>query len=207
MENKLNRTNFQGTGWDHFRARDLHKKKLETANNRNKIEKSQLKKENNELFSWIAETLNPLNHLPVVSTVKNLITRSEKSLDIVQSALGGFLIAGPLGILKGIGGWAANKLTGNFMSLNMKKVSKQKDINPSKLQDNNQKKENDSIKALLYNQRTKLNNDDKALVNSNNFVINQNKFNLSKSKFISKQRHEIYINNRENYKNKINITA
>ena len=29
MENKLNRTNFQGTGWDHFRARDLHKKKLE----------------------------------------------------------------------------------------------------------------------------------------------------------------------------------
>ena len=207
MENKLNRTNFQGTGWDHFRARDLHKKKLETANNRNKIEKSQLKKENNELFSWIAETLNPLNHLPVVSTVKNLITRSEKSLDIVQSALGGFLIAGPLGILKGIGGWAANKLTGNFMSLNMKKVSKQKDVNPSKLQDNNQKKENDSIKALLYNQKTKLNNDDKALVNSNNFVINQNKFNLSKSKFISKQRHEIYINNRENYKNKINITA
>ena len=207
MENKLNRTNFQGTGWDHFRARDLHKKKVITTINSSKIEKSQLKKENNEIFSWIAETINPLNHLPVVSTVKNLITRSEKTLDIVQSALGGFLIAGPLGILKGIGGWAANKLTGNFMSLNMEKVSKQKDINPNKLEEKNQKKENNSIKALLYNQEIKRNNDEKALVSSNNFVIYQNKINLSKSKFISKQSHEIYMNNRENYKNKINITA
>ena len=207
MENKLNRTNFLGTGWDHFRARDLHKKKIRTINNSSKIEKSQLKKENNEIFSWIAETINPLNHLPVVSTVKNLITRSEKTLDIVQSALGGFLIAGPLGILKGIGGWAANKLTGNFMSLNMKKVSKQKNINPNKLEETNQKKENNSIKALLYNQKIKRNNYAKALVSSNNFVIYQNKINLSKSKFISKQSHEIYMNNRENYKNKINITA
>jgi len=207
MENKLNRTNFQGTGWDHFRARDLHKKKVITTINSSKIEKSQLKKENNEIFSWIAETINPLNHLPVVSTVKNLITRSEKTLDIVQSALGGFLIAGPLGILKGIGGWAANKLTGNFMSLNMEKVSKQKDINPNKQEEKNQKKENNSIKALLYNQEIKRNNDEKALVSSNNFVIYQNKINLSKSKFISKQSHEIYMNNRENYKNKINITA
>ena len=207
MENKLNRTNFQGTGWDHFRARDLHKKKVITTINSSKIEKSQLKKENNEIFSWIAETINPLNHLPVVSTVKNLITRSEKTLDIVQSAIGGFLIAGPLGILKGIGGWAANKLTGNFMSLNMEKVSKQKDINPNKLEEKNQKKENNSIKALLYNQEIKRNNDEKALVSSNNFVIYQNKINLSKSKFISKQSHEIYMNNRENYKNKINITA
>ena len=207
MENKLNRTNFQGTGWDHFRARDLHKKKVITTINSSKIEKSQLKKENNEIFSWIAETINPLNHLPVVSTVKNLITRSEKTLDIVQSALGGFLIAGPLGILKGIGGWAANKLTGNFMSLNMKKVSKHKDINSNKLEEKNQKKENNSIKALLYNQEIKRNNDEKALVSSNNFVIYQNKINLSKSKFISKQSHEIYMNNRENYKNKINITA
>tara|TARA_B100000242_G_scaffold175430_1_gene125695 strand:- start:307 stop:930 length:624 start_codon:yes stop_codon:yes gene_type:complete len=207
MENKLNRTNFQGTGWDHFRARDLHKKKVITTINSSKIEKSQLKKENNEIFSWIAETINPLNHLPVVSTVKNLITRSEKTLDIVQSAIGGFLIAGPLGILKGIGGWAANKLTGNFMSLNMEKVSKQKDINPNKQEEKNQKKENNSIKALLYNQEIKRNNDEKALVSSNNFVIYQNKINLSKSKFISKQSHEIYMNNRENYKNKINITA
>ena len=207
MENKLNRTNFQGTGWDHFRARDLHKKKVRIPNNSSKIEKSQLKKENNEIFSWIAETINPLNHLPVVSTVKNLITRSEKTLDIVQSALGGFLIAGPLGILKGIGGWAANKLTGNFMSLNMKKVSKQKNINPNKLEETNQKKENNSIKALLYNQKIKRNNYAKALVSSNNFVVYQNKFNLSKSKFISKQSHEIYMNNRESYKNKINITA
>ena len=207
MENKLNRTNFQGTGWDHFRARDLHKKKVITTINSSKIEKSQLKKENNEIFSWIAETINPLNHLPVVSTVKNLITRSEKTLDIVQSAIGGFLIAGPLGILKGIGGWAANKLTGNFMSLNMKKVSKHKDINSNKLEENNQKKENNSKEALLYNQKIKRNNDEKALVSSNNFVIYQNKINLSKSKFISKQSHEIYMNNRENYKNKINITA
>ena len=80
-----------------------------------------------------------------------------------------FSVAGPLGILKGIGGWAANKLTGNFMSLNMKKVSKQKDISSNKPEDNNQKKENNSIKALLNNQKIKRNNDNKTLVNSNNF--------------------------------------
>ena len=27
MESKFNKTNYKATGWDHFRARDLHRKK------------------------------------------------------------------------------------------------------------------------------------------------------------------------------------
>ena len=60
------------------------------------------------------DTINPLNHVPIVSSIKNFITKSNKSLDIIQSAVGGFIFAGPLGILKGIGGWAANKITNNL---------------------------------------------------------------------------------------------
>ena len=127
MENKYNKTNFHGTGWDHFRARDLHRKKIK--NNINKIETSEVTEKNNRVFSWIAETLNPLNHLPVVSSVKNFITKSEKSLDIIQSAVGGFLFAGPLGILKGIGSWAANKVTTNIISSNSDDVVSNKILN------------------------------------------------------------------------------
>ncbi len=131
MENKFNKTNFHGTGWDHFRARDLHRKKIK--NNINKIETSEVTEKNNRVFSWIAETLNPLNHLPVVSSVKNFITKSEKSLDIIQSAVGGFLFAGPLGILKGIGSWAANKVTTNIISSNSDDVVSNKILNTKTL--------------------------------------------------------------------------
>ena len=67
------------------------------------------------------DTINPLNHVPIVNSVKNLVTKSNKSLDIIQSAVGGFIFAGPLGILKGIGGWAANKITNKFIATNYNK--------------------------------------------------------------------------------------
>ena len=90
MENKFNKTNFQGTGWDHFRARDLHKKKIK--NNINKIETSQASEKNNKVFSWIAETLNPLNHLPVVSSVKNFLIKSENLLILFSQQLVAFFL-------------------------------------------------------------------------------------------------------------------
>ena len=62
------------------------------------------------------DTINPLNHLPIVNSVKNIVTKSNKSLDIIQSAVGGFLFAGPIGILKGIGGWAFNKIANKFIA-------------------------------------------------------------------------------------------
>lgn len=169
MENKLNKTNFQGTGWDHFRARDLHRKKIK--NNINKIQKSEVTEKNNKVFSWIAGTLNPLNHLPVVSSVKNFITKSEKSLDIIQSAVGGFLFAGPLGILKGIGSWAANKLTTNIISSDSDEFVSRKDLNTdtNNFEKNNKKKEinkNDIISSIFYvksmHENTKFSSDKKA---------------------------------------------
>ena len=193
MENKFNKTNFQGTGWDHFRARDLHKKKLK--NNINKIETSQASEKNNKVFSWIAETLNPLNHLPVVSSVKNFLIKSEKSLDIIQSAVGGFLFAGPLGILKGIGSWAANKVTTNIISSDSDEVVSSKSLNTNinNLENDNKKKEIDK-------------ND---IISSNSYIkniIENTKF-TSDKKASSSKALESYSQVYNNKKNKININV
>ena len=193
MENKFNKTNFQGTGWDHFRARDLHKKKIK--NNINKIETSKASEKNNKVFSWIAETLNPLNHLPVVSSVKNLLIKSEKSLDIIQSAVGGFLFAGPLGILKGIGSWAANKVTTNIISSDSDEVVSSKSLNTNinNLENDNKKKEIDK-------------ND---IISSNSYIkniIENTKF-TSDKKASSFKALESYSQVYNNKKNKININV
>jgi len=194
MENKFNKTNFQGTGWDHFRARNLYRKKINN-NNINKIETSQVTDKNNRVFSWIAETLNPLNHLPVVSSVKNFITKSEKSLDIIQSAVGGFLFAGPLGILKGIGSWAANKLTNNIISPDSDEVVSNKSLNTNtnSLEEDNKKKEigkNDIISSNSY-------------IKS---ILENTKFTADK-KTASFKALESYSQVYDNKKNKININV
>ncbi len=74
MENKLDKTQFQGPGWDHFRGRDLHRKKLDKVNNFSEQLKTEDKEKKN-VFTWIIDTVNPLNHLPIISSVKNLITK------------------------------------------------------------------------------------------------------------------------------------
>ena len=193
MENKFNKTNFQGTGWDHFRARDLHKKKIK--NNINKIETSKPSEKNNKVFSWIAETLNPLNHLPVVSSVKNFLIKSEKSLDIIQSAVGGFLFAGPLGILKGIGSWAANKVTTNIISSDSDEVVSSKSLNK-----NINNLEND-------NKKNKIDKND--IISSNSYIkniIENTKF-TSDKKASSFKALESYSQVYNNKKNKININV
>ena len=193
MENKFNKTNFHGTGWDHFRARDLHRKKIK--NNINKIETSEVTEKNNRVFSWIAETLNPLNHLPVVSSVKNFITKSEKSLDIIQSAVGGFLFAGPLGILKGIGSWAANKVTTNIISSNSDDVVSSKILNTKtrNLEKNNKNKEIDKNDIISSNSYTK--------------SILENTKLTSEKKTSSFKALESYSQMYNNKKNKININV
>ena len=194
MENKFNKTNFQGTGWDHFRARNLYRKKIKN-NNINKIETSQVRDKNNRVFSWIAETLNPLNHLPVVSSVKNFITKSEKSLDIIQSAVGGFLFAGPLGILKGIGSWAANKVTTNIISSNSDDVVSSKILNTKtrNLEKNNKNKEIDKNDIISSNSYTK--------------SILENTKLTSEKKTSSFKALESYSQMYNNKKNKININV
>lgn len=62
-------------------------------------------------FSWILETLNPLNHLPVISTLNKIANKTNQSLDMAQSAIGGAIYGGgPIGLAKGLGNWFINKL-------------------------------------------------------------------------------------------------
>ena len=195
MENKFNKTNYKATGWDHFRARDLHRKKNMASNNVDESQNSKVNDKNNKVFSWIAETLNPLNHLPIVSSVKNLITKSEKSLDIIQSAVGGFFFAGPLGILKGIGSWAANKITNKIISSNSNGLisNKNLDINSESPKNNPNRKEKEKTDLISNNLYFR------SLLQNNEIISN--------SKTLSLKALEEYSKNVENKKNKINISA
>ena len=75
------------------------------------VESSENKDKKNNLLSWIFSTLNPLNHIPIVSTIHKLTNRTNKSLDIVQSAIGGAIYGGgPIGLAKGVGNWFINKI-------------------------------------------------------------------------------------------------
>ena len=56
------------------------------------------------------KTINPLNHIPIIGTIKNINAKAEKSLDVLQSAIGGMIYGGPYGFFKGIGGWVASKV-------------------------------------------------------------------------------------------------
>ena len=206
MENKQFKVNHQGPSWSHFKARDLHRKKL--SNNQND-KFSTVKKEKTTPFSWLIDTVNPLNHVPVVSTVKNFITKSNKSLDIIQSAVGGFLFAGPLGVIKGLGGWAVNKITNNFIAKNSGEKNKNTELEsnlkiPNK-KSQEEKKINDRL-SFFYNHNQKNTNEkliaEKLLATNsyiNNFEIFNNKNPLNKS-----------LNNYseiKSHKTKINISA
>ncbi len=82
----------------------LNKQRIE---NQNKQYKSTTKK---SVLSWVLNTLNPLNHLPVISTI-NKFNNKDKSLDMVQSAIGGaFYGGGPIGLARGVGNWFFGKI-------------------------------------------------------------------------------------------------
>ena len=63
MENKYFKLPHQGPSWSHFKARYLYKKKLVNANLQNEKNNTEKKKKTTS-FSWIMDTVNPLNHLP-----------------------------------------------------------------------------------------------------------------------------------------------
>ncbi|MBF96017.1 MAG: hypothetical protein CMJ13_02175 [Pelagibacterales bacterium] len=208
MGNKYNKVSFQGPGWDHFRARDLHRKKLDKVNNTDEKLKPTNKKDKTA-FSWLMDTVNPLNHLPIVSSVKKLITESNKSLDIIQSAVGGFLFAGPLGVLKGIGGWAANKMTDNFFSINSNEVTEEKGLELKSKKPENQVERNEIISDKMSHNinRTSMNKNNKFSFNILHYTnSNIKNTNILEKKIISNKVIENY-SEVETLKNKINISA
>ena len=185
----------------HFRGRDIHKKKLLNSNLQNENNIAE-KKEKKTAFSWIMDTINPLNHVPIVSSIKNFITQSNKSLDVIQSAVGGFIFAGPLGIIKGLGGWAANKITNKFIANNIDKNKKKLDL------ESNLKKPN------RIHKESKLTTNEQVAFKANNSLISgdlqltsayANKYEILKKS----QLNQVVKNYSEikSHKNKINISA
>ena len=206
MENNHFKVDHQGPSWGHFKARDLYKKKL--ANNQNEKVITE-NKEKKTPFTWLIETVNPLNHLPIVSSVKNIITKSNKSLDIIQSAVGGFLFAGPLGVLKGLGGWAVNRITNKFIAANSDETNKNIDLE-SNVKNPNENFINKKIVAdqLSFNTKEKSNNqNDKVIINKSLFTnSNINNYEIFNKKNSFNEAINKY-SEAKNHKNKINISV
>ena len=67
--------------------------------------------EKKDFVSWVVDTLNPINHIPVINTLNKLDKDKKVSLGMVQSAIGGVIYGGGVGgIAKSLGGWFAGKL-------------------------------------------------------------------------------------------------
>ncbi len=98
------------------------------------IKKSRINKnESTNIASWMLNTLNPINHIPIISTLNNMANKTSKSLDIVQSAIGGAIYGGgPMGLAKGIGGWFLNKLIPtNKVAIKTKSIKESNITNPT----------------------------------------------------------------------------
>ena len=117
----------------------LFTQELAVAFKKNNIKKTSIdKNENTHFSSWLLNTLNPINHLPIISTLNNMANKTGKSLDIVQSAIGGAIYGGgPIGLAKGIGGWFLNKLIPNNKVAIKPKSIKESNITKSTLKENN----------------------------------------------------------------------
>lgn len=125
MENKIKNTHVGAT---HLRAKTIFKSQKDNNQTNNityshtaaahNINNRKTKNENEQhlitekstFSSWMFNILNPINHLPIIGTIKKIHTKASESLDIVQSMIGGMIYGGPFGIIKGIGSWAATKL-------------------------------------------------------------------------------------------------
>ena len=117
----------------------LFTQELDAAIKKNNIKNSRINKNGStNISSWILNTLNPINHLPIISTLNSMANKSSKSLDIVQSAIGGAIYGGgPMGLAKGIGGWFLNKfIPTNKVAIKPKSIKESNITNPT-LKENN----------------------------------------------------------------------
>ena len=145
----------------------LFTQELFVALKKNNTQKTSINKnESANLASWFLNTLNPINHLPIISTINKMANKNSKPLDIVQSAIGGAIYGGgPIGLAKGLGGWLLNKLIPtNKVAIKPKTIEESKIINiPSKknnkLKDNSGNSENfiESSKSIIEDKRKQLN--------------------------------------------------
>ena len=200
MVNKVNNFKHQATGWDHFRAKEMSARK----------EASEHNKKPNKLFSWIMKTINPINHIPVIGTIKNLNSKAEKSLDIVQSAIGGMIYGGPYGFLKGIGSWIVGKVVGKKEIVSKVLPDKKQKIKENEsLHNNSINKDADKLTNISTSkQLIKISSKEKIAIDPLvNFSINKSeKLIKDLNLHYSKKAMQLY-SNKENIINKKNINV
>jgi len=112
------------------------------------------KNEKSNVLSWIFNTINPLNHIPIVSTIHKLSNRTNKSIDIVQSAIGGAIYGGgPIGLVKGVGNWFINKIIPEYQIAITKKPIENSEVSKEIVNDEISKKINkEGISPFSSNQ-------------------------------------------------------
>ena len=137
----------------------LFTQELFVALKKNNIEKSSVNKNESANFSsWLLNTLNPINHLPIISTLNNMANKTSKSLDIVQSAIGGAIYGGgPIGLAKGIGGWFLNKLIPtNKVAVKPKSIKESNITNPALKENNKLIKSSDNSENFIKTSKSKI---------------------------------------------------
>ena len=137
----------------------LFTQELLVALKENNTKKSGINKnESANLSSWLLNTLNPINHLPIISTLNNMANKTSKSLDIVQSAIGGAIYGGgPIGLAKGIGGWFLNKLIPtNKIAIKPKSIKESDITNPTLKENNKLIKSSGNSENFIKTSRSKI---------------------------------------------------
>ena len=116
------------------------------------------KNESTNFSSWLLNTLNPINHLPIISTLNNISNKTSKSLDIVQSAIGGAIYGGgPIGLAKGIGGWFLNKLIPtNKVAIKPKSIKESNITNPIPKENNKLIKSSGNSENFIKTSKSKI---------------------------------------------------
>ena len=166
---------------------------------------SEINKEN-KIASWIVNTLNPINHIPVIGTIKKLHSKAADSLDLVQSMIGGMIYGGPFGMIKGIGSWIAGKFINNNKVANKPtEVSK------------NSKQPINSFKAYINNKETPLINNtqpytlEKSIVKDNSPNENFKKdLKNNTPSYLKQSRYKVlesYSDNKRNLSSGIKVSA
>ena len=135
--------------------------------------------ERKNFFSWVIDTLNPLNHIPVINTINKLDRDNSNSLDMFQSAIGGIIYGGGVtGIAKGLGGWFAGKLFPKNIKITENKLENNTSpilINNGKIKNvinSKQLKRVDLKEANIQTETSKIKKIDK------NIIYNENKIDV-----------------------------
>ena len=158
----------------------LFTQELAVAFKKKHIKNSSLNKnEITNVSSWLLNTLNPINHLPIISTLNNIANKTNKSLDIVQSAIGGAIYGGgPVGLAKGIGGWFLNKLIPtNKIVINPKPVKEAEITNTTSKENNKLIESSDNTEKFIGSSKSIIEDRKKLLYPPNSVSAVQKKSN------------------------------